>query len=45
MAASYSIDLRIRVLAEYDKGILQKQEIAKLFKIEPAISSKTLTID
>ena len=34
MAASYSTDLRIRVLAEYNKGILKKKEIAQLFQID-----------
>jgi transposase len=34
MAAPYSMDLRKRVLAEYDKGELQNGQIAKLFKID-----------
>jgi transposase len=33
MAAAYSLDLRSRVLNEYDKGVLQKKEIAELFQI------------
>ena len=34
MAAAYSVDLRERVLAEYDKGELKRYEIARLFKID-----------
>jgi transposase len=34
MAAAYSLDLRSRVLAEYDKGVFKKSEIAELFKID-----------
>ena len=34
MAAAYSLDLRSRVLAEYDKGVFKKSDIAELFKID-----------
>ncbi len=33
MAVPYSVDLRKRVLAEYDKGVLKRYEIAKLFQV------------
>ncbi len=33
MASAYSVDLRSRVLTEYDKGVLQKKEIATLFNV------------
>jgi transposase len=34
MAAPYSVDLRERVLAEFDKGVLKRFQIADLFKID-----------
>lgn len=34
MATPYSVDLRKRVLAECDKGILKKYEIATMFKVD-----------